>query len=106
MKQEDIICAADVTPDNAVDLASQVIQRYKESNNMPDALFWENVVSNINKNLQKLLRVEEVADLLQVDIETVRRYVRSGKLPAIKLGGKYIRISKTDLDEFLKTLRL
>ena len=50
--------------------------------------------------------VEEVKDILKVSIETIRRYVRSGKLPAIKLGGKYIRIAKKDLDEFLATLKI
>ena len=48
--------------------------------------------------------VEEVKDILRVSLETVRRYVRSGKLPAIKLGNKYIRIEKGDLEAFLKTL--
>jgi len=50
--------------------------------------------------------VEEVKDILKVSIETVRRYVRNGKLPAIKLGGKYIRIAKKDLEEFLETLKI
>jgi excisionase family DNA binding protein len=50
--------------------------------------------------------VEEVKDILKVSLETVRRYVRSGKLPAIKLGNKYIRIEKSDLEAFLKTLKI
>lgn len=50
--------------------------------------------------------VEEVKDILKVSIETIRRYVRSGQLPAIKLGGKYIRIAKNDLDVFLKGLKI
>ncbi|HSW97480.1 MAG TPA: Fic family protein, partial [Candidatus Saccharimonadales bacterium] len=41
---------------------------------------------------------EEVAKLLQVDPESIRRYVRSGKLKAVKLGGRFIRIEKVDLD--------
>lgn len=50
--------------------------------------------------------VEEVKDILKVSLETVRRYVRSGKLPAIKLSNKYIRIEKGDLENFLKTLKI
>lgn len=50
--------------------------------------------------------VEEVKDILKVSLETVRRYVRSGKLPAIKLGNKYIRIEKGDLEKFLITLKI
>ena len=50
--------------------------------------------------------VEEVKDILKVSLETVRRYVRSGKLPAIKLSNKYIRIEKGDLDIFLKSMKI
>lgn len=48
---------------------------------------------------------DEVAKLLQVDPETVRRYVRSGSLKAVKLGGKFIRIDKDDLDTFIENLK-
>ncbi len=44
----------------------------------------------------------EVARILQIDPESVRRYVRSNKLKAVKLGGKFIRIEKADLDNFVK----
>lgn len=50
--------------------------------------------------------INEVKDILKVSLETVRRYVRRGKLPAIKLSGKYIRIAEKDLDEFLETLKV
>jgi len=48
---------------------------------------------------------EEVADLLKVNKESVRRWVRDNKLKAVKLSGKFIRISQDDLDEFVKTMR-
>lgn len=54
---------------------------------------------------QRFYTTDEVAKLLQVDPESVRRYVRSGKLRAIKLGGKFIRIDKTDLDKFIEQLK-
>jgi len=44
---------------------------------------------------------EEVANILRVDPESVRRYVRSGKLKAIRLGGKFIRIEKNNLQSFI-----
>lgn len=50
---------------------------------------------------QEFLTVEQIANMLQIDAESVRRYVRSGKLPAIKLGGKYIRVRRQDLEAFL-----
>ena len=51
---------------------------------------------------QTYYTIEEVASLLKVNPESVRRWVRSKKLPAIKLGGKYIRIEASDLDGFIK----
>jgi len=54
---------------------------------------------------QRFYTTEEVAKLLQVDPETVRRYVRQNKLRAVKLGGKFIRIEKGDLDTFIESLK-
>jgi len=48
-----------------------------------------------------LLTTEQVAERLQVHNETVRRYVRSGELPAIRKG-RLIRITSKAVDEFLK----
>jgi len=54
---------------------------------------------------QRFYTTDEVAKLLQVDPETVRRYVRQGSLRAVKLGGKFIRIDKADLDIFVEKLK-
>ena len=54
---------------------------------------------------QRFYTTEEVAKLLQVDPESVRRYVRKGKLRAVKLGGKFIRIDRADLDRFIEQLK-
>jgi len=54
------------------------------------------------KQEQAFYTTEEVAKLLQVDPESIRRYVRSGQLKAVKLGGRFIRIEKVDLDTFIK----
>lgn len=54
---------------------------------------------------QRFYTTDEVAKLLQVDPETVRRYVRGGSLKAVKLGGKFIRIDKADLDIFIENLK-
>ena len=42
---------------------------------------------------------EEVADLLSIDVQTVRRWCRDGDLPAAKLGRHY-RVSRSDLERF------
>lgn len=54
---------------------------------------------------QRFYTTEEVANILKVDPESVRRYVRRGKLRAVKLGGKFIRIDKADLDKFIEELK-
>ncbi len=43
---------------------------------------------------------EQVAEYLQLRKDTVYRYIRDGKLAAIRLGRSY-RVRKEDLDDFL-----
>lgn len=45
---------------------------------------------------------QELADRLGVSVFTIRRYIRAGKLPAVKLDGVY-RVSREDIAEFLKS---
>lgn len=54
---------------------------------------------------QRFYTTEEVANLLQVDPETIRRYVRTGNLKAVKLGGKFIRVDKKDLNAFIEKMK-
>ncbi len=54
---------------------------------------------------QRFYTTDEVASLLQVDPESVRRYVRKGTLRAVKLGGKFIRIDKADFERFIEQLK-
>jgi excisionase family DNA binding protein len=42
----------------------------------------------------------EVSDLLRVSTQTVRRWIKEGKLPAYKVGRAW-RIKEADLDEWL-----
>jgi excisionase family DNA binding protein len=44
---------------------------------------------------------QEVADRLGVSVFTIRRYVRSGKLKAVRLEGAY-RVRREDLGDFLR----
>lgn len=56
-------------------------------------------MTDSNNNLY--YTTKEVAEMLKVHNESVRRWIRQGDLPAVKLGGKYIRISSNDLQEFI-----
>jgi len=53
---------------------------------------------------QKYWTPREVAERFKVSEETVRRYIREGKLKAIKFGNSY-RISDEALQEFLDKQR-
>lgn len=44
--------------------------------------------------------IEEVSEMLKVAYMTVYRWIKAGKLEAIKAGKQY-RISKTSLDKYL-----
>ncbi len=49
---------------------------------------------------QKFYTLQEVAKLLQVSERSMYRYIKSGKLKAVKVG--YWRIDKKSLDVFIK----
>lgn len=49
----------------------------------------------------KYLSVEDVARMLGVNYQLIYRQVRSGSLPAAKIGRVY-RVAKADLEEYLR----
>ena len=51
--------------------------------------------------MDKLYDLEEVSKILQVHIETVRRYIKSGALRAAKIGKAY-RVQEKDLQAFIE----
>lgn len=54
----------------------------------------------VNKPEDKLLTIEEVAEILRVSSRSVNRYIESGRLKASKLG--VWRIRRSDLEKFLE----
>lgn len=52
------------------------------------------------KAIKEIMTPEQVADYLQLNKETVYRYIREGKLAASRLGRNY-RIPKENVDLFL-----
>jgi len=54
--------------------------------------------------LQKLLTIRQAAEVLNVHVETLRRWDRSGKLKAIRVNDRGDRRYKSeDLEKMLKT---
>lgn len=52
------------------------------------------------KYSSEFLTTEEIAAILKVNIITIRRYIQSGKLPALFFGKEY-RVKKDDFERFL-----
>jgi len=51
--------------------------------------------------VSKFLLVEEVAEKLRLHPNTIRIYIKEGRLPAAKFGKVY-RIKEEDLEEFIR----
>lgn len=54
----------------------------------------------MSDQIDKLLTIEEVADILRVSTRTIVRYIESGKLKASKIG--VWRIKESDVHLFLE----
>jgi excisionase family DNA binding protein len=52
----------------------------------------------------EFLSVQEVAKELGLKEDTIRNYIRTKQLPAVKFGNTY-RISRKDLDKFIEERR-
>jgi excisionase family DNA binding protein len=51
---------------------------------------------------EKLLEVSQVAEILKVTPQYVRKLINSGKLPAQNFGERMTRVKEGDLNEYLK----
>jgi excisionase family DNA binding protein len=51
--------------------------------------------------LRAYMNTPHVAKLLGVNIQTVREYIRSGELPAARVGRRYV-IARDDVDRFIE----
>ena len=58
-------------------------------------------MNNNMKEKQEYYRAENLAKKLDVNIMTIYRYIKAGKLKAYKLG-KEFRIEKVEFEKFLK----
>lgn len=53
---------------------------------------------------ERLLTPEQVAERLGLSVLTVRDWLRSGRLPGVKPGGRVWRVREHDLDEYIRRL--
>ena len=52
--------------------------------------------------IEKLLTPEEVAEILSLNIMTIYRYIKQGKLKALKVGTSQYRVKESVLKAFLE----
>lgn len=52
---------------------------------------------------KEFYKAEELAEKLQLNIMTIYRYIKAGKLKAYKIGKEY-RIDKQEFERFLKSV--
>lgn len=56
-----------------------------------------------NEDLPPILDAAQVAELLGMNVQMVRRYAREGRLPAYKLpGGRTFKFFRDDLFDFVR----
>ena len=54
---------------------------------------------------ERLLRPEEVAERLGIAATTARAWLRTGKLPAVKVGDRgLLRMREVDMDRYIRGL--
>jgi excisionase family DNA binding protein len=57
---------------------------------------------NLNATFDKMLTVDEIANLLSVHSSTIRRWEREGLLKSYRVGPKgFVRFMKSDLTSFI-----
>jgi len=57
-----------------------------------------------NKNKEEFYTAKELAEKLRVNIMTIYRYIKAGKLKAYKIG-KEFRIDKKEFNNFLNKVK-
>jgi excisionase family DNA binding protein len=50
----------------------------------------------------ELLTIEQVASVLQLHPDTIRRYIREKKLKAVRISATSLRVRRSELDKFIK----
>jgi excisionase family DNA binding protein len=57
-------------------------------------------------NYTQIYTTEQAAEVLQINIQTLRKYIREGKIKASKLGAKEYRITGEDIKAFLDATKI
>ena len=55
--------------------------------------------------MEKIYNAQQVAEMLQVSVITIRRYIKAGKLPASKVGKNY-QVLESDIKKLLERFKV
>jgi excisionase family DNA binding protein len=50
----------------------------------------------------EFLTVNEIAERLRLNPQTIRNWIDAGNLPAYRVGGRRVRVSREDFDAFVR----
>jgi excisionase family DNA binding protein len=51
---------------------------------------------------EELLTVDQVAAELQLHPDTIRRFIREGKIVAVRISSTVVRVKRSELDKFIQ----
>ena len=54
-----------------------------------------------NMNVEKWVNLEDIADYLSVSQDTIRTWIKEGKLPVYRAGKRY-KFKNSELDEWIR----
>ena len=66
----------------------------------------EDTMTGTTLNYTQIYTTDQAAEVLQINIQTLRKYIREGKLQASKLGSKDYRITGEDIKAFLNATKI
>jgi excisionase family DNA binding protein len=56
--------------------------------------------------MEQYLTIKQAARLVQCSERTIRRWIDDGKLPAVRVGKKFVRVSEADLQKIMQPISL
>jgi excisionase family DNA binding protein len=74
--------------------------RYNDNQALTGVIY-EGIIYTKPREDPMIYTLEQVADRLQVSVQTVRRLIKEGRLKAVRVGVQ-LRVTQEALDEFLK----
>lgn len=65
----------------------------------------ENIVEKIDNNVEKWVNLEDIAEHLSVSKDTIRAWMKEGKLPVYRAGKRY-KFKISEVDEWVRQGRI